>query len=88
MANYFPIECVSALSIGTSVAGLTMNAARAVILLIFGSGEEKLFKGTMLFFVIAAIVVFYQTVNHTVISQTDFYKSNMNKTENDEKSEL
>jgi len=74
MANYFPMECVSALSIGASVAGITMNAARACVLLIFGSGEETRFLGVMVFFVIAALIVGYQIINHFMISKTDFYK--------------
>jgi len=77
MANYFPMECVTALSIGTSIAGITMNAARAGILLVFGSGKETRFLGVMVFFVIAALIVGYQIINHTLISKTDFYKNHM-----------
>ena len=40
MGNFFPTECVKFLSVGTGVAGITMNLARAACLLIFGDSDD------------------------------------------------
>ena len=82
LSSMMSIECIAWLNTGTGISGIIINLTRIVCLLTFGDeGDEAITEGTIVYFVIAGVIVASCICMHMKFSRTDFFKYHMNKLE-------
>lgn len=74
LAGMFPGKYIGAVMFGNGISGITMNVLRAICLAIFPprTGSDNNFKGSIIYFVLATIILVLSAIGMVVFMKLPF----------------
>ena len=84
LVSLFATEYIVALSIGQSIAGLTMNIFKFIVLLVFPNNSERNETlGLIVFFIISALIMVMCVILLRALFKNEYFLSVLNNSNND-----